>query len=328
MFSFKSFVPRKSSTYVIVGFGALVGVLLMIAIRTMWLSPSVAHKPPAQFRVLKDFNCPTFNTVLAQHLSWAEDEGTHGLSEGLDPVRSFFTEAKGGTRTFAEDVLGFDSKWALVSDYFTKDESHKKFIEAKFAERIFSANELEKLIESIVSTYLQHLDDVDSQLLVRLEKDLAELPIDTFQVSVDRHAIQQLLTKAIDDAVRSVHADFQGMVKREIVSFVTGEVLSMATTQLATSAGIVSFGAYSGVVTFGSGVIVGLIADQLVSWAYDALYDPVGEISNRLNQTLIDLENLILSGNDTSPGLEYRLRDYATRRNQARSASIMTVVQP
>ncbi|MFO0946448.1 MAG: hypothetical protein U1D30_10940 [Planctomycetota bacterium] len=70
----------------------------------------------------------------------------------------------------------------------------------------------------------------------------------------------------------------------------------MAATRLATSAGIIGVGAGSGTVTLGVGIVVGVIVDYCVSWAYDKMYDPAGEISTKLNETLHELEQLILLG--------------------------------
>ena len=145
-------------------------------------------------------------------------------------------------------------------------------------------------------------------------KDIEDLPYDSLPATINRNEIQHVLQKAIKDAVLSVETDFRGSLKREVVSFIAGEVLGVATTQLATSAGILSFGAYSGVASLGVGFAVGVITDWLISSAYDALYDPAGEITRRLNQTLTDLEKLILNGDGKVPGLEGRLRDYAVRR--------------
>ena len=62
---------------------------------------------------------------------------------------------------------------------------------------------------------------------------------------------------------------------------------------------------------------MGVIADWAVSWAYDELYDPVGELTKKMDEQLGQLEQMILVGDAEQPGLEKRLQDYASRRSQA-----------
>ncbi len=266
--------------------------------------------------------------IIDGHLGWAERQGSFGVAKNVTPVHEFFVEARRGTRGFAEDVLGWKSKWLLGKDYLGGGSEHEAFVENRFSEHIFRAEQLDKLIESSVATCVRHLSDVDSQVLVRLQADLEGLPSEALPAQVDRQAIQRRLKQAVQEAVASVQADFRGTASKELVSFVSGEVLALAAARLATSAGILSVGAGTGTVTFMGGLVIGIIVDYIVSWAYDKFYDPVGEIATRLDHILSELEEVIVQGDGSSPGLERLLRDYASRRAEARSASIRAVVLP
>jgi len=270
----------------------------------------------------------TMNEILNKHFAWAKEANGQALHLGMEPIRAFFDEAKQGTRGFGEDVLSFDSKWTMVTDLISNEKQHRAFIERKFAERVFNPSELEKVVQTAITLSMQRLDDVDSELLVRLEQDIAHLPSESLSVSIDRSALQQTLRQAMNEAAKSVQTDFRGMVGRELVSFVAGEVLTVAATELAASAGIMGAGAYSGVATFGVGVGVGIAIDYVVSMAYESYFDPAGEISRQLNQSLDQMRNLIINGTNRSPGLSSRLVDYASRRNQARVTSIQAVIHP
>jgi hypothetical protein len=251
-----------------------------------------------------------------------------GILPQLKPIAEFFDEAALGTRGFAEDSLGWWSKWKLATDYVTGGDEHRKYLEERFAARIFAPEDLEQTIQSVVASYLNHLDDVDQTLLVNLRADLEGIPANGFGEGIDRAAIEESLMAAMDDAIRAVETDFQGMVGRELVSFIAGEVLTVASVELATSAGILTAGASSGTVTFGVGLVVGVIVDSVVSWAYDELFDPAGELSWQLEDTLLELEDLIIAGNGEYAGLVQRLVEYGSRRGQARKAAITAVVLP
>ena len=60
--------------------------------------------------------------------------------------------------------------------------------------------------------------------------------------------------------------------------------------------------------------MVGLIVDTVVSELYNHTYDPVGELTRKLNGHLTVMEDLILEGTDESPGLRGSLEEYAARR--------------
>lgn len=326
-YSIHHFWPFKTGQAWVLALGTA-GVLSGIA-TVQFLIPhdySSRHKP-AYVGVIH--SAPTtMSDILNKHFAWAKEANGQALHLGMEPIRAFFDEAKRGTRGFGEDVLSFDSKWKMVTDLVSKEKKHRSFVERKFAERVFKPSELETVVQTAITLYMQRLDDVDSELLVRLEQDIAHLPSEALSVSIDRNALHQTLRQAMNDAVKAVQADFRGMIGRELVSFVAGEVLTVAATELAASAGIVGAGAYSGMATFGVGLGVGIAIDYVFSKAYESYFDPAGEISRQLNQSLDQMRNLIIDGTRRSPGLSSRLVDYASRRNNARLTSIQAVIHP
>lgn len=262
--------------------------------------------------------------VVDRHLKWAHVQSAKGLDPQIEPIHAFFEEARAGVRPFAEDALSLTSKFKLVKDYLADGEEHKEYLEERFAARIFTAADLESLVEQVVAAYLNHLDNVDAMLLVNLQADLDGIPAGSFSNSVDRAAIEHALKTAIHEALAAAAADVPKMIGREFVSYVAGEILTAASVELATSAGILSAGAVSGTVTFGIGVLVGMIVDAILQ----EILDPAGELSSHLDETLIRLEELIVSGYDEEPGLYQRLRDFASLRANARRTAITAVGLP
>ena len=246
----------------------------------------------------------------------------------MTPIHDLFAQGRLGERAFVDDALGWNSKWILVKDYLFSSDEHGKYLQEQFGARIFTPEQLESAVESAVTAYMKHLEDVDSELLVKLQADLSGVPQEQFSPGIDRDAIRQVVEAALRKARTSAVSDFRGMVGREIASMVAGEVLSQVAVQLATSCGILGAGAASSAVTFGAGLVVGVIADWAVSWAYDELYDPVGELTKKMDEQLDQLEQMILIGDDEQPGLEKRLQDYASRRSQARDAAIRGAILP
>jgi hypothetical protein len=299
--------------------GVAAGVGLAALLQVFWEDlPTLAGAP----RRL------TAQEIVANDLNWAKQESASGMNLGLASVHELFGQGRQGVRGFVDDALGWNSKFKLVKDYFSDGDEHAEFLDDQFSEHIFSDEQLEGAIESSVSAYLRHLDDVDSQLLVRLQVDLSDVPKEQFAPSIDHDAIQQLLDNALSEAKAAAESDFGPTVGREIASLVAGEVLTVVAAELATSSGILSAGAASGTVTLGVGLVVGVIADYAVTWMYEKAYDPRGELSKRVNQQLDQLEQLIVVGSSEQPGLQKRLEDYSLRRSQAREAAIRAAIFP
>lgn len=307
--------------------GVVLAVVLMFGLRSCSSSRLAARRNEARPTQVATHH-ERLDQVLDTQLSWADQQSQIGLAQRMQPVRQFFLEAKQGSRAFAEDMLGFESKTTLAADFVRQSPKHPAFVQVRFNERVFNPDQLEQLIDSTVTTYLAFLGDVDSELLVRLEADLAELSKEDLPLTIDQKAIEAKLTKALQRATQAVQVDMRAMVGREVVSFVAGEVLSTVATQLATSAGILAAGGGSSTVTLGVGLAVGIAADYAISKAYEAAFDPAGQIAAHVNRALNEIEALIVSGDQTQPGLERRLLDYAARRGRARAESIKAALSP
>lgn len=267
-------------------------------------------------------------TVVDRHLAWADSQGRGDLTTRVTPIREFFSEARMGTRAFAEEALGWRSKWKLVSDLVTSGDEHATFLKERFAALVFSAEALEAVVQSTVTGHVRHLENVDSELLVRLQADLAEVPDLQLSGVVDPQVIRASLAEAVRQAISAVEGELRNEVGYELAGYIAGEILTTATLRLAASSGILTAGAASGTVTFGAGLVVGLIVDAVLSWAYDELFDPAGELSRQLDQTLGALEQQILTGDQSGPGLIQRLQDYGSRRSSARNSAIRSLVLP
>ncbi|HEY2414839.1 MAG TPA: hypothetical protein VGI40_21520 [Pirellulaceae bacterium] len=270
----------------------------------------------------------TATEIVNKHLAWADSQGQAGLAGRVAPIRELFAEARQGTRPFAEEALGWQSKWKLVKDYVTSGNEHKEYLQKQFTNHVFAPEALEMVVQSVVAAHVRHLENLDSELLVRLQADLTDVPNLQLTGNLDPRSIHESLQRSMRQAIGAVESELRGGVAFELVSYLAGEALTSATFKLATSAGILGAGVTSSAMTAGVGLVVSLIADAVLRWAYDAYFDPAGELSRQLNQTLDSLETLILTSDESGPGLIQRLQDYGARRSKARNATIRSAVLP
>ena len=110
-------------------------------------------------------------------------------------------------------------------------------------------------------------------------------------------------------------------VTREVVSFVGSEIAATLVmeigaslaTELGISGGILGAGATSGAVTFGVGLVAGILVDMALDWVIrQAGYDPEGEVAAKVTESLDHLERLILEGDKKSRERYDSARFYST----------------
>jgi hypothetical protein len=292
------------------------------AARWMLVVASVCFVTTLGMLIHRIVNIPTYVNVaevVEQHLEAAKQEAAAGLEPQIDVIHQFFAQARLGTRPFAEDALGWGSKWEFINGCIFYDDRHREYLEERFAARVFRADDLEQTVEFVVAAYLKHLDNVDATFMVNLQADLEDIPTSTFSVPIDSSLIQQSMAAAIREAVDACPR----AVGVTAVNFAAGEALTQLGLWLGAKAGILTIPEKTTLASFGTEVVVGLVADEIISRAYNEMYDPAGDMSRQVDERLGRLESLILSGYGWGePGLYQRLRDYAERRAEARKAAI------
>lgn len=273
-------------------------------------------------RTLELVGVDTPKTIVDRHLDWAEIQSLEGIDRGLLPIRAFFEEARQHTYQFAEETLSFESKWKLATDFVTQRGEHSQFIQEKFDSLIFSQAQLKQLVESVVANYLRHLEDVESQMLVRMKADLAQVPEGSAYGAPDYQLISQRLDVVMQSVVAATKADLAGDVGVEVVSWIAGDLVQQAAIHLATSTGILGTGALSGPASLGVTLVLSLAVDQLVSEIYNQTVNPKGKLSDTLNAQLAEMERLILEGTPEAPGLIVSLSQFSAKRGSARRDAV------
>lgn len=236
------------------------------------------------------------------------DEATRNeANASTEQIKKFFAERKGNARAFAADVLCLSGKWAYVKDYFSQG-NHERYLEECFERNIFGSGELKALLESAVSRYVSEIQGRENQLLVAIRADLegSELAGPTYLPALVSEAeFRREYDAMLQKVMPIVTKDLGISVTREVVSFVGSEIAATLVmqigaslaTELGISGGILGAGATSGAMTFGVGLVAGILVDLTLDWIIrQAGYDPEGEIAVKVVQSLDDLERVILEG--------------------------------
>ena len=310
----------KDQRTIVTTIGIMVGMLLSTI--TIATTGNIAGHALQSVGLKRDVE-----SIAKGHLDWANQQSRAAADHKLASVSAFFDEARSRTRQFAEETLSLNSKWTLVTDFFTQNQDHPRLLREEFDRLVFSQEQLDDQIKSVISDFLRDVQNIESEMLVRLKADLANLPDGTLGGSINSEDLGSKLDAAMRDAVAATQAELRASVGLEIASFIAGEIVTQASIQLATSSGILGAGALSGPVTFGISTVVGLMVDQIVSEIYTQAFDPAGELSNKVNEHLAGMESLVYHGSPNSPGLIARIQEIARKRLEARDAAIYGALQ-
>jgi hypothetical protein len=262
-------------------------------------------------------------------LDAADRESAAAVAEHLRAVDDFFAQVKKGTPAFSKQVLGWGSKWRLVSDKlpFTRDDRHAQFLRKTFHERLFTPESLTKVVEQTVKGYGDSVSGIENRMLVRLRSDVSDLPPAMLPGFADDAILRAAFERALAQAHDRVGAELKADVGRETMSLVAGEVMTLVAVRLGVSAGILAAGAGSSWATFGIGAVVGLIVDQAVTWALKWWRDPVGDLTTKMNAKLDEIRTLIVEGDGHTPGLRGRLEAVSRDRAAVRRAAVLRMIQ-
>lgn len=303
-------------TLVIAAVGVIVGIITWRFIRasTFWknaedyvyqvflMSP---EEREARKRVMES---------VSRHSLWAQQELDLRIHLYLNAVELLFQRAKTRIPMFAEEAC---NTWYYLT---SSNDEFRRFVEQKFREIVLSEELIVEQIREIQQRFDQDLWNLDKEMLVRMQADLADEPwfqSCTFLVPSLEHSLR----KPSDIVVEQMPSIVAMRVAGFVASFAAGEVLTLVVTRTATTGAIRAASVGSGWATFGVGLIVGFAIDAVVSEMIERhiqqqLYQ---EIAPHLDAICYELIN----GGEHWPGLRAQLRYAAASHFREREKVIL-----
>lgn len=254
------------------------------------------------------------------HIEKAVADSLAGIDPSLESLETFFADAKKHADAFADDVLGWYSKYKLIRG------QHEKFLAETFREHFFGPDELKQAMTKAVQAYVADLEAIDNRMLVDIRMDVADLPAGA--------SLQAMPVPDLQDRYRSLCSRIAGItgadaavdVGRAAADMIVGSVVAMMAARMGTSAVVLGAGAASGWWTFGIGVVVGVIVDQIISAVWNWTYDPHGKLVAMMQTKIDEVRGLVLDGEGGEPGLREALRRYADKRAIVRREAVIQLL--
>ena len=131
---------------------------------------------------------------------------------------------------------------------------------------------LDSAFAQVVSGYLTEVNSIENQMLVDLRADMAGLPSKHLFASLDDQQLKAEFDEALAIAMASSGSSLKADIGGQMVSLLTGEILTQVAVRLGVSAGVFGTGAASGWATLGIGVLVGIVVDQIIARVRQGTY--------------------------------------------------------
>jgi hypothetical protein len=261
-------------------------------------------------------------------LDWADAESRRIVGKELAAIDRFFRDAQRRSPEFAADVLGWGSKWRFVADRvpMTRGGRHDEFLRKAFNEHLFTPEQLTQVIEQAVHNELDALTGVENRMLVRIRADLEDLPAHNLPQLTNEEQWKAAYEQAVLTARTQISTNLKQDLSSEMVSLIAGEVMTFAAIRLGVSGGVLAAGAGSSLPTFGIGLVVSLIVDQVITVVWDWYEDPQGDLAAEVSRKLGEMRQLILEGDGTHPGLRSKVEQLARERSELRRQAVMSLL--
>jgi hypothetical protein len=231
--------------YLLAAIGVIAGVLLREPIGELF------REKPADPTPVKIQLPPDAKKIAAErakpHMEWADAQSLKAVDDHLASLSAYFEEVKKRTPKFAEEVLGWGSKWRVVVDKmpFTRTDRHEIYLRERFAAHIFTSEQLSQSIEAVVKGYTSSVQSTEGLMLVKIKADIADLPQASLPQFASKESLERAFAVALENAAKKVQVDLRNDVIRQVASTIAGEVLTMVAVRLGVSGGILAAGAGS-----------------------------------------------------------------------------------
>lgn len=275
------------------------------------LPPSTTPAPATDDRA-------ALNRLVEQQVAVAIGEVGQAAQKAVEPVADLFRKARGNSRAFAEDSMGFYGKYCALMDLvpWTSQARLREHLASSFAGHFFKPEELAKAIENAAERFGGELEAIESRLIVRLRADMESLPSaarpdavtitrlgERLKVEMDKARVKVLGANAEQGAVwagGALASSVAGPVLVAAMESAIAAVLARTAGPAAAATTGTSLGGPLGFVTF-------MAVEMLVEWVWDWWTDPRGRLASQMDGRLNAMEKAITEGDDKGPGMRQTL---------------------
>ncbi|MFO0847860.1 MAG: hypothetical protein U0871_04755 [Gemmataceae bacterium] len=219
----------------------------------------------------------------------------------LAGVRKYFAERADCAPRFAARATGWDSTWEYVKSGFTIVGNdwygHDKFIRREFEAAIFTAADVQKVLDQAVAEFRRDLERVDGQFVVDLRHDVPDSALLSKELIAKLQAgdtFRQAYGQLLEEVGAAVERDVGGSVARELSGFYLGNLAAGGVLRVGAAAGLAVGGWVPALVV---NVGLGVVIDQIIQWALKQVgFDPAADVEAAVRRVVADVRDRLVDG--------------------------------
>ena len=233
---------------------------------------------------------------IQSSLAWADEQSVEATRSFVSEINEFFESKTEKAELFSEQALSWTGQWKALSGR----EAHLVFLTEKFETLVFSQTELEAAVSNATEKFAQRLEEIDAQLIVRLNQKLGESKALEFHIPDLGDRLSQRLSN-VDDVFAQQQAIETGrMVTGKVFSTVVGrlsaKVVSAMATRIGISSTVLGTGAATSAMSACATLVIAIVVDRIVGWFTDWVSDPKGKITDNIAAAIAETRKNIVKG--------------------------------
>lgn len=275
----------------------------------------------AELEAARKAECRAAEVRIEKRLTEAEHEAIAAAEQCLAPLRELFTQARQGTRQFAEDALSFSSKWRFVADRLPgmPGNLHAEYLRVAFEQHVVSSRKLGQQLEAVIAEFQRTQQDIENRVLIDIGADLESLKLQT-SPPPSQEELRQRVQRMLEQSVRNVRNDLVADVVLVVVSGeLAPQLLRTIAIRLGISSTVLGAGASASWATFGASAVVGLLVDWIITKIWDWWADPTGDLAAKIDRQVDQLRFELLDG---PQGLKQTFVAAAMARSKLRQEAV------
>ena len=226
-----------------------------------------------------------------QRVHEAYQRATKAIIRRTAEFSDFTHSRKSGANSFSEDLVSLYGKWRAISPYlpFTDREGHKKYVEGKFEQHIFTKQDLAVALKGTIERSVKDVESIENELAVTLERDIFGQSLSLDRAPIAAKEFKELVERMVVASQRDVAQYPADLVVTKVAERVVKKVL----VRLGVSGAILTAGTVNSWWSFGATFLIGVVVDKVWEWVDDPAEGIEREVRSAIDSLSQDASKII-----------------------------------
>ena len=226
-----------------------------------------------------------------QYVHEAYQKALKAITRRAVEFSDFIHSRKSGAKSFSEDLVSLYGKWRAISPYlpFTDKEGHKKYIEERFEQYIFTKQDLAVALKGTIKRSVKDVESIENELAATLEREIFGQSLSLDGTPIAAKEFKELVERMVAASQRDVAKYPAELVVTEVAERVVKKVL----VRLGVSGAILAAGTANSWWSLGATFLIGIVVDKIWGWIDDPAEGIEREVSAALDSLSQDAAMII-----------------------------------